>query len=251
MKKGCAIVSKSFLEDKKVIDFYLRSGHSLSDIFNKRQEKIIRLRFGLDGGKPLPLIAIGDQFQTTVQSIRGSLLRYFRQLKHPDVPLMRTLQNKKRYQDGKIIIDSFFKKGLSLSEILIQRHEKVIRLHFGLDSGKPMTIQSIANKFQLTKGEIRLIIFASLKKLKHPENYKGLSFKSKRYKERKKILDAYIKTGRPLSKVLNERQEKIVRLRFGLNSQKPMTLQAIANKFQMTKERIRQIVELSIKKLAL
>ena len=48
---------------------------------------------------------------------------------------------------------------------------------------------------------------------------------------------------------LNEREATIVKLRFGLNDGETMTLEQIAERFGVTRERIRQIEENAMKKL--
>ena len=48
---------------------------------------------------------------------------------------------------------------------------------------------------------------------------------------------------------LSIREEEVLRARFGLNGQKPMTLEQIGEKFQVTRERIRQIEHRALQKL--
>ena len=48
---------------------------------------------------------------------------------------------------------------------------------------------------------------------------------------------------------LNTREEEILRMRFGFNSQEQMTLEEVGKKFGMTRERVRQIEEKALKKL--
>lgn len=48
---------------------------------------------------------------------------------------------------------------------------------------------------------------------------------------------------------LNTREEEILRMRFGFNSQEPMTLEEVGKKFGITRERVRQIEEKALKKL--
>lgn len=50
-------------------------------------------------------------------------------------------------------------------------------------------------------------------------------------------------------KVLSERQSKIIKLFYGLEGQHPLTLEEIAEKFDLTKERVRQIKESAIRRL--
>lgn len=52
-----------------------------------------------------------------------------------------------------------------------------------------------------------------------------------------------------LSSVLNSREEKIVRLRFGIGKEREYTLEEVGREFNVTRERIRQIEVKAIKKL--
>lgn len=48
---------------------------------------------------------------------------------------------------------------------------------------------------------------------------------------------------------LNEREEKVIRMRFGLDEGCPMTLEEIGRVFGVTRERIRQIEAKALRKL--
>ncbi len=50
-------------------------------------------------------------------------------------------------------------------------------------------------------------------------------------------------------KTLSKREEKVVKLYFGLNREHPLTLEEIGERFELTRERVRQIKEKAIKKL--
>ena len=49
--------------------------------------------------------------------------------------------------------------------------------------------------------------------------------------------------------VLDERERKIVDARFGLGGQKPKTLEEVGQEFGVTRERIRQLQNIALKKL--
>ncbi|MDA0745838.1 MAG: RNA polymerase sigma factor RpoD/SigA [bacterium] len=51
---------------------------------------------------------------------------------------------------------------------LEDRESEVLRMHFGLTSGEPMTLEEIGNRFQLTKERVRQIKEKALSKLRHP-----------------------------------------------------------------------------------
>jgi len=48
---------------------------------------------------------------------------------------------------------------------------------------------------------------------------------------------------------LTPKEREILKLRFGLNGQEPLTLEAIGNKYNLTRERIRQIEKKALKKM--
>jgi RNA polymerase primary sigma factor len=48
---------------------------------------------------------------------------------------------------------------------------------------------------------------------------------------------------------LNEREKKIIMLRFGLENERPMTLEEVGREFNVTRERIRQIEAKALRKL--
>jgi len=50
-------------------------------------------------------------------------------------------------------------------------------------------------------------------------------------------------------KVLNEREKEVLKLYFGIDSDQPLTLEEIGEKFNLTRERVRQIKEKAIRKL--
>ena len=52
-----------------------------------------------------------------------------------------------------------------------------------------------------------------------------------------------------LLQTLSEKEEKVIRLRFGLDGERPKTLEEIGESFQLTRERIRQIESRAIRKL--
>jgi len=54
---------------------------------------------------------------------------------------------------------------------------------------------------------------------------------------------------REILKTLSPREEKIIRLRFGIGEREPCTLEEVGNKFGVTKERIRQIESIALRKL--
>ena len=54
------------------------------------------------------------------------------------------------------------------------REERVIRLRFGLDDGRPRTLEEVGNEFGLTRERIRQIESMALRKLRHPSRSRKL-----------------------------------------------------------------------------
>src|SRR5690554_182153 len=57
---------------------------------------------------------------------------------------------------------------------LTEREEKVLRLRFGLDDGKPRTLEEVGKQFSVTRERIRQIEAKALRKLRHPSRSKRL-----------------------------------------------------------------------------
>ena len=51
---------------------------------------------------------------------------------------------------------------------LTEREQKVLRLRFGLDDGKPKTLEEVGGEFHVTRERIRQIEAKALRKLRHP-----------------------------------------------------------------------------------
>ena len=57
---------------------------------------------------------------------------------------------------------------------LTPREAKVIRLRFGLDDGRPRTLEEVGDEFKVTRERIRQIEAKALRKLRHPSRSKKL-----------------------------------------------------------------------------
>ncbi|NBH16777.1 RNA polymerase sigma factor RpoD [Clostridiaceae bacterium] len=59
-------------------------------------------------------------------------------------------------------------------ETLTEREQKVLRLRFGLDDGRPRTLEEVGKVFHVTRERIRQIEAKALRKLRHPSRSKKL-----------------------------------------------------------------------------
>ena len=79
--------------------------------------------------------------------------------------------------------ESFFNSGTLKSFCLIcstvltsltPREEKVLRLRYGIDDGRPRTLEEVGKEFNVTRERIRQIEAKALRKLRHPSRSKKL-----------------------------------------------------------------------------
>ena len=59
-------------------------------------------------------------------------------------------------------------------DTLTPREEKVLRLRFGLDDGRPRTLEEVGKEFEVTRERIRQVEAKALRKLRHPSRSKKL-----------------------------------------------------------------------------
>ncbi len=59
-------------------------------------------------------------------------------------------------------------------DTLTKREQKVLRLRFGLDDGRPRTLEEVGKEFDVTRERIRQIEAKALRKLRHPSRSKKL-----------------------------------------------------------------------------
>ncbi len=63
---------------------------------------------------------------------------------------------------------------VGLLNTLTPREEKVLRLRYGLDDGRPRTLEEVGREFNVTRERIRQIEAKALRKLRHPQRAKKL-----------------------------------------------------------------------------
>ena len=63
---------------------------------------------------------------------------------------------------------------IGVLDTLTPREEKVLRLRYGLDDGRPRTLEEVGKEFNVTRERIRQIEAKALRKLRHPSRSKKL-----------------------------------------------------------------------------
>ena len=63
---------------------------------------------------------------------------------------------------------------MSVLKSLTPSEERVITLRFGLDDGRPRTLEELGKEFNVTRERIRQIEAKALRKLRHPSRAKRL-----------------------------------------------------------------------------
>ena len=74
-----------------------------------------------------------------------------------------------------VVAGSMLKEQLiNVLDTLTPREEKVLRLRYGIDDGKPRTLEEVGKEFNVTRERIRQIEAKALRKLRHPSRSKRL-----------------------------------------------------------------------------
>ena len=63
---------------------------------------------------------------------------------------------------------------IGVLDTLTPREEKVLRLRYGIDDGRPRTLEEVGKEFNVTRERIRQIEAKALRKLRHPSRSKRL-----------------------------------------------------------------------------
>ena len=63
---------------------------------------------------------------------------------------------------------------MEVLDTLSDREKKVLMLRFGLEDGRPRTLEEVGKEFNVTRERIRQIEAKALRKLRHPSRSKKL-----------------------------------------------------------------------------
>ncbi len=126
--------------------------------------------------------------------------------------------------------------------------------------GRPPALQELAEEMQLPLKKIR-IIKRAVKAFRAPaqapldDNGEAMNIGDLLADERTGppedfiFRDDELRTIRKLLDAIDEREARILRLRFGLDGQEPLTLKQIATEIGISRERVRQIADEALRKL--
>ena len=85
------------------------------------------------------------------------------------------IEDEKSASPSDVVAFQMLKKQLiSVLDMLTPREEKVLRLRYGIDDGRPRTLEEVGKEFNVTRERIRQIEAKALRKLRHPSRSKKL-----------------------------------------------------------------------------
>ena len=85
------------------------------------------------------------------------------------------IEDEKTSTPGDVVAFAMLKEQLlGVLDTLTPREEKVLRLRYGIDDGKPRTLEEVGKEFNVTRERIRQIEAKALRKLRHPSRSKKL-----------------------------------------------------------------------------
>ena len=143
-------------------------------------------------------------------------------------------------------------------ELIAKWKQASQKLEHGL--GRPPNLNELADEMNLPLKKIR-IIKRAVKAFRAPaqapldDNGEVMNIGDLFADERTALPEDYIfrddelRTIRKLLDAIDEREARILRLRFGLDGQEPLTLKQIANEIGISRERVRQIADEALRKL--
>ena len=68
----------------------------------------------------------------------------------------------------------YYEEAYELLNTLTDRERKIIALRFGLEDGRPKTLEEVGKEFKVTRERVRQIEAKALRKLRHPSRSKKL-----------------------------------------------------------------------------
>ena len=85
------------------------------------------------------------------------------------------IEDEKSASPSDVVASAMLRKQLIATlDMLTPREEKVLRLRYGIDDGKPRTLEEVGKEFNVTRERIRQIEAKALRKLRHPTRSKKL-----------------------------------------------------------------------------
>lgn len=143
---------------------------------------------------------------------------------------------------------------------MVETINKLMRISRQLmqDLGREPTPEEIAQQMEIEPDRVREILKISQKttSLETPIGDDGDSYLGDFIADEAQMSPYDATASRMLKEdiervlqTLTDREAKVVRMRFGLNSSRPMTLEEVGKKFGVTRERIRQIEAKALRKL--
>jgi RNA polymerase primary sigma factor len=92
-----------------------------------------------------------------------------------DSELGQLIEDKNAISPEAAVTDQMLREQVAkVLDSLDGREQRVIRLRFGLDDGRPRTLEEVGHEFGLTRERIRQIEAHALRKLRHPSRSRKL-----------------------------------------------------------------------------
>jgi RNA polymerase primary sigma factor len=92
-----------------------------------------------------------------------------------DTELGQLIEDPNAMRPDEVVAEQLLKEQVSrVLDSLEGREERVLRLRFGLDDGRPRTLEEVGKEFGLTRERIRQIESHALRKLRHPSRSRKL-----------------------------------------------------------------------------